>query len=130
MCFLLYTGGDNEKLDCVARAACESPVSADRFVQAGKMWYKMHSIIQAVPFNHKYHHIMEKVNEATAHGLSPEDNTTIVGRIVLRNPIIQCSYLPRREYTRCSLWLFINALFMLDRFRNSGAINLSIFKKK
>merc|ERR1719418_383507 len=28
MCFLLYTGGDAEKLSCVARAACESPASA------------------------------------------------------------------------------------------------------
>merc|ERR1712168_1398582 len=63
MCFLLYTGGDEEKLDCIARAACESPLSADRFVQAGKMWYKMHSLIQAVPFNEKYNHIMDKVNE-------------------------------------------------------------------
>merc|ERR1712002_1161856 len=73
MCILLYTGGDEEKLDCIARAACESPLSADRFVQAGKMWYKMHSLIQAVPFNEKYNHIMDKVNEATGHGLSGND---------------------------------------------------------
>merc|ERR1712168_418591 len=54
MCFLLYTGGDNEKLDCVARAACESPVSADNYLAAAKMWYKMHKLIQAVPFSEKY----------------------------------------------------------------------------
>merc|ERR1719291_70532 len=27
ICFLLYTGGDEEKLSCIARAACDSPVS-------------------------------------------------------------------------------------------------------
>merc|ERR1712025_368347 len=29
MCFLLYTGGDESKLSCIARAACESPSEAD-----------------------------------------------------------------------------------------------------
>merc|ERR1719410_1934187 len=32
MCFLLYTGGDENKLSCVARAACESPVAADNYL--------------------------------------------------------------------------------------------------
>merc|ERR1712123_449504 len=31
MCFLLLTGGDEEKLSCVQRAACESPVSAGNY---------------------------------------------------------------------------------------------------
>merc|ERR1711928_314138 len=49
MCFLLLTGGDEEKLSCVQRAACESPVSAGNYLQAAKMWYKMHKIIKVVP---------------------------------------------------------------------------------
>merc|ERR1711933_699691 len=53
MCFLLYTGGDENKLNCVARAACESPLAA------AKMWYKMHKLIQAVPFSEKYNVVME-----------------------------------------------------------------------
>merc|ERR1712020_290680 len=65
MCFLLYTGGDEEKLNCVARAACESPVSADNYLAAAKMWYKMHNIIKAIPFNAKYQTIMETVYEAS-----------------------------------------------------------------
>merc|ERR1711973_908722 len=73
MCFLLYTGGAEEKLNCVARSACESPVSADKFVEAGKMWYKMHSIIKAVPFTQKYRTIMDKVNEASEHGKTGKD---------------------------------------------------------
>merc|ERR1712223_1306205 len=64
MCFLLYTGGDEEKLNCIARAACESPVSADNYLAAAKMWYKMHNIIKAIPFNAKYQTIMETVYEA------------------------------------------------------------------
>merc|ERR1719464_2061747 len=65
MCFLLYTGGDEEKLNCVARAACESPVAADNYLAAAKMWYKMHNIIKAIPFNAKYQTIMETVYEAS-----------------------------------------------------------------
>merc|ERR1712014_373585 len=52
MCFLLYTGGDESKLNCVARAACE-------------MWYKMHKLIQAVPFSEKYNVVMETLYDAS-----------------------------------------------------------------
>jgi len=67
MCFLLYTGGDEDKLSCMARAACESPVAADNYLAAAKMWYKMHKLIQAVPFNEKYTVIMETVYSAAEH---------------------------------------------------------------
>merc|ERR1712027_191978 len=67
MCFLLYTGGDEEKLNCVARAACESPVAADNYLAAAKMWYKMHKLIQAVPFSEKYNVIMETLYSASEH---------------------------------------------------------------
>jgi len=68
MCFLLLTGGDEDKLSCVQRAACESPVSAGSYLQAAKMWYKMHKIIKVVPFQEKYQNIMVSVNEAMEHG--------------------------------------------------------------
>merc|ERR1712079_840736 len=67
MCFLLYTGGDEEKLSCMARAACESPVAADNYLAAAKLWYKMHKLIQAVPFNTKYTAIMETIYDASEH---------------------------------------------------------------
>merc|ERR1719264_2290937 len=63
MCFLLLTGGDDEKLSCVQRAACESPISAGNYLQAAKMWYKMHKIIKVVPFQEKYQNIMVSVND-------------------------------------------------------------------
>merc|ERR1711963_934378 len=38
--FGLVSGGAEEKLNCVARAACESPVAAANYLAAAKMWYK------------------------------------------------------------------------------------------
>ena len=70
MCFLLYTGGDESKLNCVARAACESPVAADNYLAAAKMWYKMHKLIQAVPFSEKYNVVMETLYDASEHAKS------------------------------------------------------------
>merc|ERR1711976_45327 len=58
MCFLLYTGGDESKLSCIARAACESPSEADNYLSAAKLWYKMSKLIKAVPFNTRYTNIM------------------------------------------------------------------------
>merc|ERR1739848_560992 len=49
MCFILYTSGDEDKLNCVARAACESTENAADFLTAAKLWYKMHNIIKACP---------------------------------------------------------------------------------
>jgi len=67
MCFLLLTGGDEEKLSCVQRAACESPISAGNYLTAAKLWYKMHKIIKVVPFQEKYQTIMVSVNDAMEH---------------------------------------------------------------
>merc|ERR1712126_549176 len=68
LCFLLLTGGDEEKLSCVQRSACESPISAADYLQAAKMWYKMHKLTKAIPFEEKYQSIMVSVNDATEHG--------------------------------------------------------------
>merc|ERR1711862_201357 len=67
MCFLLYTGGDESKLSCIARAACESPSEADNYLSAAKLWYKMSKLIKAVPFNIRYTSIMETVYDAAEH---------------------------------------------------------------
>merc|ERR1712018_111775 len=67
MCFLLYTGGDESKLSCIARAACESPSEADNYLSAAKLWYKMSKLIKAVPFNTRYTNIMETVYNASEH---------------------------------------------------------------
>ena len=103
MCFLLYTGGDEDKLSCMARAACESPVAADNYLAAAKLWYKMHKLIQvlyctilvvlyciatvlyctvliqAVPFNTKYTAIMETIYDASEHAKKVSPYTSTVG---------------------------------------------------
>merc|ERR1711971_128906 len=47
LCFLLFTSGDQEKISCVQRSACESPESAKDLLSAAKVWKKMHAIINA-----------------------------------------------------------------------------------
>ena len=47
MCFLMYTSGAEEKLDCVRRTACEDPYQATDYITAAKMWYKMHKLMQS-----------------------------------------------------------------------------------
>merc|ERR1711981_946321 len=74
MCFLLYTSGQDEKMECIARAACESPVSAGKFSQAAKLWYKMHTIMGSiVPFQEKYVTILSTLDEAKEYGASNLD---------------------------------------------------------
>jgi hypothetical protein len=74
MCFLLYTSGEDAKLDCIARSACESPVSAGKFSQAAKLWYKMHTLMSSmVPFQEKYVTILSTIDEAQTYGASNLD---------------------------------------------------------
>jgi hypothetical protein len=47
MCFLMYTSGAEEKLECVKRTACEDPYLATDYITAAKMWYKMHKLIKS-----------------------------------------------------------------------------------
>merc|ERR1712018_1033138 len=54
MCFLLYTNGDESKLSCIARATCESPDVSGDYLKAAKLWYKMHKIMDVIPYNEKY----------------------------------------------------------------------------
>ena len=47
MCFLMYTSGAEEKMDCIRRTACEDPYLATDYITAAKMWYKMHKLMQS-----------------------------------------------------------------------------------
>ena len=37
-------------INVVFRSACESPVSAQKFLQASKLWYKLHKVLQVSSF--------------------------------------------------------------------------------
>jgi hypothetical protein len=74
MCFLMYTSGAEEKLDCVLRTACEDPYLASDYLTAAKMWYKMHKLMNSVvPFDEKYSKIMYGVKEAAEHGKTGDE---------------------------------------------------------
>merc|ERR1711997_1046305 len=68
MCFLLYTNGEEDKLNCVSRAVCESPEVGSQYLAAAKLWYKMHKIINAVPYSEKYTKVVESLKTANAIG--------------------------------------------------------------
>ncbi len=46
MCFMMYASGDEEKLSCVQRSACEDPQTATDYLTAAKMWYKIHKLMR------------------------------------------------------------------------------------
>merc|ERR1711997_317289 len=68
MCFLLYTNGEEDKLNCLSRAVCESPEVGSRYLAAAKLWYKMHKIINAVPYSEKYTKVVESLKTANSIG--------------------------------------------------------------
>merc|ERR1719266_1152641 len=68
MCFLLYTNGEEDKLNCLSRAVCESPEVGSQYLAAAKLWYKMHKIINAVPYSEKYTKVVESLKTANTIG--------------------------------------------------------------
>jgi len=74
MCFLMYTSGAEEKLECLQRTSCEEPYLAGKYLTAAKMWYKMHKYLKSViPFDEKYAKIMYGVKEASDFGKTGDD---------------------------------------------------------
>merc|ERR1711923_345431 len=68
MCFLLYTNGDEDKLNCLSRAVCESPEVGSNYLAAAKLWYKMPKLISAVPYSQKYTKVVESLQTANTIG--------------------------------------------------------------
>merc|ERR1712045_1112726 len=73
MCFLLYTNGEEDKLNCLSRAVCESPEVGSQYLAAAKLWYKMHKIISAVPYSEKYTKVVDSLKAANTIGQQGED---------------------------------------------------------
>ena len=46
LCFLNYMSGNEAKYDCIRRSACEDPKTGSDYLNAAKMWYKMHALIK------------------------------------------------------------------------------------
>ncbi len=45
MCFMMFTSGDEAKLSCIQRTACEDPKTASEYATAAKMVYKVHKML-------------------------------------------------------------------------------------
>lgn len=73
MCFMMYVSGDEEKMSCIQRTACEDPATADGYLSAAKLWYKMHQIVKSVPFGATYYDTMKAVQDATEHAVNGGD---------------------------------------------------------
>merc|ERR1712024_83464 len=73
MCFLLYTNGEEDKLNCLSRAVCESPEVGSQYLAAAKLWYKMHKIISAVPYSEKYTKVVDSIKAANTIRQQGED---------------------------------------------------------
>lgn len=73
LCFMMYTSGAYEKLDCIKRSACEDPKTAKDYLQGAKMWMKLHQMMKVVPFEERYYDIMTQVQEAVEHSAKGGD---------------------------------------------------------
>jgi hypothetical protein len=69
MCFIMYTSGDESKLSCIQRTACEDPKTASQYSTAGKMAYKLHKVF-GMDFNDQYARVLNGVEEAKNHALN------------------------------------------------------------
>lgn len=57
----------------VYRATCESPDVSGDYLKAAKLWYKMHKMLDVVPYNEKYNGLVNSLEEANALGSNGGD---------------------------------------------------------
>lgn len=68
MCFMMYMAGDDDKLFCIQKAACQDPKTAAEYATAGKMVYKAHQVFN-MPVGPKYQIALDAVQDAKDQGL-------------------------------------------------------------
>ena len=57
----------------ICRATCESPDVSGDYLKAAKLWYKMHKIMDVIPYNEKYTSLVNSLEEANALGTNGGD---------------------------------------------------------
>ena len=45
MCFMMYTAGAEDKMDCVQRTGCEAPEKMKDYLLGGDLWYQAHKYL-------------------------------------------------------------------------------------
>jgi len=73
MCFLLYTNGDENKMECLARATCESPAVSGDYLMAAQGWSKLSQLMDMVPFNKKYTSLLDTLEMSNKIGTEGGD---------------------------------------------------------
>jgi len=69
MCFMMYTAGAEDKLDCIQRTGCEAPEKMKDYLVGGDLWYQMHKYFGSmVPFDEKYQRLYHKLAEGVEDG--------------------------------------------------------------
>lgn len=69
MCFLLHMSGDESKLNCIKKQACQEPAIAAQYSTAAKMMYKVFKLL-SVDIDNKYIDVLHGVEEAKTEALS------------------------------------------------------------
>merc|ERR1712001_772372 len=63
MCFLMHMSGDESKLNCIKKTACNEPAVAAQYATASKMMYKVFKLLN-VDMDNKYIDVLTAVEEA------------------------------------------------------------------
>merc|ERR1712018_189732 len=63
MCFLMHMSGDESKLNCIKKSACNEPAVAAQYATASKMMYKVFKLLN-VDIDNKYIDVLTAVEEA------------------------------------------------------------------
>jgi len=70
MCFMMYTAGFEDKLECIQRTGCEAPEKMKDYLVGGDLWYQAHKYFGSfIPFNEKYQRLYHKLAEGVENGL-------------------------------------------------------------
>jgi len=69
MCFMMYTAGAEDKLDCIQRTGCEAPEKMKEWLVGGDLWYQLHKYFGSmIPFDEKYQRLYHKLAEGVEDG--------------------------------------------------------------
>merc|ERR1712036_171586 len=63
MCFMMHMSGDESKLNCIKKTACNEPAVAAQYATASKMMYKVFKLLN-VDIDNKYIDVLTAVEEA------------------------------------------------------------------
>jgi len=74
MCFMMFTAGAEDKMDCIQRTGCEAPEKMKEWLVGGDLWYQAHKYFRTmVPFEEKYQRLYHKLAEGIEDGLQNVD---------------------------------------------------------